>query len=188
LIEIVEYNPNWPDEFEKIAAAVHDALGDIALRIEHIGSTSVPGLPAKDIIDVQVAVSRFDEPLEAAFRSIGYTLYPGITSDHQPPNFVGPDSEWEKRYFRAPAGQRPTHMHVRILGSANQRYALLFRDYLRSHPAVAAGYAVLKRTLAQYHENDNEAYTLIKDPVCDVIMGVAEEWAQAVHWSIGFEK
>lgn len=188
MIEIVEYNPNWPAEFGQIAAAVHGALGEMALRIDPIGSTSVPGLPAKDIIDVQVSVSRFNEPLEAAFLSIGYTLVPGITSDHQPPNFIGPDSEWEKRYFRPPAGQRPTHMHVRILGRANQRYALLFRDYLRSHPAVAAGYAALKRVLAQYHANDNEAYTLIKDPVCDVIMGVAEEWAQAVHWSIGFEK
>ena len=113
----------------------------MALRIDHIGSTSVPGLPAKDIIDVQVSVSQLDAALDAAFLSIGYTVFPGITSDHQPPDFVGPDSEWVKRYFRPPAGQRPTHMHVRILGRANQRYALLFRDYLRSHPAVAAGYA-----------------------------------------------
>jgi GrpB-like predicted nucleotidyltransferase (UPF0157 family) len=182
MIQIVKYNPEWPVEFEKIARTVGGALGEKALRIDHIGSTSVPELAAKDIIDVQVSVGQFDDDLTAAFASIGYTLRDDIKGDHLPPDFNGPESEWEKRYFRPPADLRPTHMHVRILGHANQRYALLFRDYLRNHPMAAGGYANLKQVLAEYHADNNEAYTLIKDPVCDIIMNAAEEWAEETGW------
>ncbi len=185
MIEIVPYDADWPAEFAAIAAEVRAALGDLALRVDHIGSTSVPGLAAKDIIDVQVTVARFDEALEAAFCSIGYLMRPEISADHRPPNAHGPDSDWEKRYFQPPAAQRPTHMHVRIQSRPNQRYPLLFRDYLRAHPTVAAGYAALKRCLAYYHGDDRLVYTEIKDPVCDVIMGAAEEWARAVNWTPG---
>jgi GrpB-like predicted nucleotidyltransferase (UPF0157 family) len=182
MIQIVEYNPGWPGEFEKIARVVGGALGEKALRIDHIGSTSVPGLAAKDIIDVQVSVGQFDDALTAAFASIGYTLRGDIMGDHLPPGFTGPESEWEKRYFRPPVDLRPTHMHVRILGRANQRYALLFRDYLRTHPLAAGGYANLKRILAQFHGDDPDAYSDIKDPVCDIIMQSAEEWANVTMW------
>lgn len=181
-IEIVPYNPEWPVEYERIAGTVRSGLGDLALRVDHIGSTSVPGLASKDVIDVQVSVRCFDEQLVTAFASIGYTLVPHGTRDHRPPGAVGPDSDWEKRYFDPPPGQRNTHMHVRILGRANQRYALLFRDFLRLHPATAAGYEALKRTLAQYISEDRMAYTIIKDPVCDIIMAAAEEWASAGGW------
>jgi GrpB-like predicted nucleotidyltransferase (UPF0157 family) len=183
LLEIVPYNPNWPAEFEQIAASIHAALGLLALRVDHIGSTSVPGLDAKDIIDVQVSVANFDAPLVAVFQSIGYNLRPDITGDHLPPLTKSPASEWEKRYFSPPAGQRPTHMHVRILGHANQRYALLFRDYLRATPAAAAGYGAFKHCLVSYHADNREIYTLIKDPVCDMIMTAAEDWAQRTRWA-----
>ncbi len=185
MIEIVPYKPNWPAEFEQIASALRGGLGSLAARIDHIGSTSVPGLAAKYIIDVQVSVRVFDDRLIEAMKSIGYTLRKEITQDHQPPGSLAPESEWEKRYFNPPGGQRPTHLHVRILGRANQRYALLFRDYLRNHPRVAEGYAALKYTLAAYFGDDRETYTLIKDPVCDIIMGEAEDWAQRTQWSPG---
>jgi GrpB-like predicted nucleotidyltransferase (UPF0157 family) len=184
MIEIVAYNPNWPEAFEAIASVVKSGLGSLALRVDHIGSTSVPGLAAKDIIDVQVTVSRFDDALTQAFQALGYTLHAPISRDHQPPGYTGPESEWEKRYFQPPAGQRPTHMHVRIAGRANQRYPLLFRDYLRVHPASASAYAALKRELASYHGEDRIAYTIIKDPVCDIIMASAEEWALNTGWSV----
>jgi GrpB-like predicted nucleotidyltransferase (UPF0157 family) len=183
LVEIVPYDPNWPAEFEQIAAVVRAGLGELALRVDHIGSTSVPGLASKDVIDVQVSVARFDDALTAAFASIGYALISRISTDHRPPGATGPDSDWEKRYFDPSSpGQRNRHMHVRILGRANQRYALLFRDYLRAHPAAAAGYEALKRVLAQYHREDRDAYSIIKDPVCDIIMSAAEDWATATGW------
>ena len=183
MIEIVPYHMDWPAEYEAIAAKVRAALGDRALHIDHIGSTSVPGLAAKDIIDMQVTVARFDDALEAAFGTIGCQVRPENNRDHRPPDALGPDSDWEKRYFQPPASLRPTHIHVRIQGRPNQRYPLLFRDYLRAHPAAAAGYAALKRCLAFYHGDERQVYTEIKDPVCDVIMAAAEEWARAVNWA-----
>ncbi len=177
-IEIVPYNPQWPVEFERIAAEIAQALGDQALCIDHIGSTSVPGLSAKDIIDVQVGVAAFDQRLVERLKGLGYVYRSDITSDHQPPRAQDESSEWEKRFFKSPPEKRPVNLHVRIKGHANQRYALLFRDYLRTHPLAMEAYAELKRQLAFYHPEDLEAYTLIKDPACDLIMAAAEEWAR----------
>jgi GrpB-like predicted nucleotidyltransferase (UPF0157 family) len=184
MIEIVPYREQWPEEFHQIAAALRAALGALALRIDHIGSTSVPELAAKDVLDVQVTVAALEpvEPLAAALGAAGYTLVPEIVRDHRPPGATGPDSNWEKRFARPPAGQRPTNVHVRVLGRPNQRYALLFRAYLRAHPAAAAAYANVKRQLAAYHPDDIQAYVEIKDPVCDVIMCAAEQWAAVTGW------
>jgi GrpB-like predicted nucleotidyltransferase (UPF0157 family) len=183
MIEIVSYDPNWPIEFERLATTLRAALGDLALRIDHIGSTSVPDLASKDIIDIQVTVASFDAPLVQALASIGYTLRPDQTSDHRPPGAAGADNDWEKRYFWAPPGQRPTHLHVRIQGRPNQRYPLLFRDYLRAHPCVASSYAELKQRLARFLGDDRIAYTEAKDPACDIIVSSAEEWAQHTGWT-----
>jgi len=186
MITIVPYQSTWPAEFAEIASTLRAALGDLALRIDHIGSTSVPGLDAKDIIDIQLTVTSFDDfrPIQSALQSIGYTLDPHNISDHRPPGAFGPDSDWEKRYFRPPAHQRRTHLHVRLTGRPNQLYPLLFRDFLRTHPATASAYAALKHTLAKYHGNsdDHLPYVEIKDPVCDVIMAAAYEWAEKTGW------
>jgi GrpB-like predicted nucleotidyltransferase (UPF0157 family) len=74
---------------------------------------------------------------------------------------------------------------VRLRGAANQRYALLFQDYLRVHPMGAAAYAQVKLALARYHADDIDAYYDIKDPVCDIIMAAAESWAAATQWEPG---
>jgi GrpB-like predicted nucleotidyltransferase (UPF0157 family) len=183
MLEIVPYHPEWPLEFEQIASTLSTALGELALRIDHIGSTSVPGLAAKDIIDVQVTVASFDPPLVERFAAAGYTLREGNTADHRPPfDAASPDSDWEKRYFDPPEGARPQHIHVRIQGRANQRYPLLFRDYLRAHPHMASSYAELKRRLAYYHGNDRRTYAEIKDPACDMVITAAETWAEQTGW------
>ena len=135
MIAIVPYCPHWPAEFQQVAASVRAALGTTALRIDHIGSTAVPGLAAKDIIDLQVTVPAL-EPETAytpALQGAGFVLRGGVTSDHRPPGVPGPDSAWAKRLFGAVPEQRPTNLHVRAAGHPNQRYALLFRDYLRAH-------------------------------------------------------
>src|SRR5947209_3352591 len=184
MIEIVAYRREWSEEFSQIASDLREALGELAVQIDHIGSTSVPGLPAKDVIDVQVTVASLDpaERLRAAFRAAGYTLRADVYHDHRPPGASGPDADWEKRSADPPASLRPTNVHVRVLGRPNQRYALLFRDYLRSHPEAAAAYAAVKRCLATHHAADIRAYVDIKDPVCDVIMSAAEEWASVISW------
>jgi GrpB-like predicted nucleotidyltransferase (UPF0157 family) len=102
-----------------------------------------------------------------------------------PPGRDDPPEEWRKLYFRAPDGQRRTHLHVRQAGRANQRYALLFRDYLRADPTVARAYRQVKEVLARLHPDDVAAYYDVKDPVCDVIIAAAERWAVETRYRPG---
>lgn len=183
-VEIIPYQPRWPDEFRIIAAGLRQALGGLALRIDHIGSTSVPGLAAKDVIDVQITAAALDGQIVSAMGALGYQRPEGVWRDHRPPNVAGPDSDWAKFYFRPPPGQRRTNTHVRQQGRANQRYALLFRDYLRAHPAVARAYAELKQQLAA-HLADPDMYPEVKDPAVDLIYFAAEDWAAITGWQPG---
>jgi len=144
----------------------------------------VPGLAAKDVIDIQITVSVLDDRLLSAMTALGYSRPEGIRRDHRPAGAVGPDSDWDKWLFHPPPKQRRTNTHVRVQGRANQRYPLLFRDYLRAHPATADAYAELKRRLAQ-HLADPRIYPEVKDPAVDLIYLAAEEWAIAVHWQPG---
>ena len=155
----------------------------------------MPGLAAKDVIDphlpckwgrcVQITVAALDEvtaqALTAALTAIGYRPPEIADRDHRPPGAAGPEADWAKLYFHAPAGQRRTHLHVRARGRPNQRYALLFRDYLRAHPATAAAYAELKRRLAAGLA-DPDSYPVVKDPAVDLIYLAAEEWAARTDW------
>lgn len=112
----------------------------------------------------------------------GYRRREPIIPDHVPPGQPETESEWAKWLYRPAAGQRSTNVHVRVAGRLNQRYPLLFRDYLRAQPNVAESYALVKTALAKYHADDVEAYYDVKDPVCDIIMAAAEEWGAATHW------
>jgi GrpB-like predicted nucleotidyltransferase (UPF0157 family) len=184
MVEIVPYRDSWPSDFHAIASSLRQGLSLLALRIDHIGSTSVPGLAAKDIVDIQITAAALDQPLLAVMTTLGYSQREEVCRDHRPAQAAGPDSDWEKWYFNPPPGQRRTHTHVRVEGRANQRYPLLFRDYLRTHPATAAAYAELKRRLAQ-HLADAQMYPDVKDPAVDLIYLAAEEWAAATHWQPG---
>lgn len=185
MIEIVTYDPRWPEEFRRVGAPLRAALGDLAPRIDHIGSTAVPGLAAKDVVDMQVTAATLDAAtIAAALAPLGYTLWEGSTGDHVPPGRDDPPEEWRKLFFRAPEGQRRTNLHVRQAGRANGRYALLFRDYLRAD-AAAGAYRQVKEALARLHPDDVEAYYDVKDPVCDLIMAAAELWAVQTGYTLG---
>ena len=177
-VVIVDYDPTWPDQFEQLAAALRRRLDDGVVSIDHIGSTAVPGLAAKDIVDLQVTVASLADAdrLAPAFEEVGYRATP-FTQDHQPAGDTSDPHLWEKRLWQTPPGARRVNAHVRVAGWPNQRYALLFRDYLRAHPDAAAAYARLKHALAERLGDDLFAYTDIKDPACDLIMVAAEEWA-----------
>ena len=183
MVTIVDADPGWAAEFERIRSQLGDALGSTALGIEHIGSTSVPGLPSKDVIDVQVAVADEDafERVSAALTAKGWRRPPGVWSDHPVPGFSVDDSQWRKVFFDEPAGTRLVHVHVRVAGRANARYALLFRDFLRTHPDEAAAYAELKRRLAAIAP-DSGTYADTKDPACDLVYLAAERWASETNW------
>jgi GrpB-like predicted nucleotidyltransferase (UPF0157 family) len=184
MVEIIAYESRWPREFREIASALRQGLGGLALRIDHIGSTSVPGLAAKDVMDIQITVAALSQELLSAMSSLGYSLFDDYRRDHRPAHATGSDIEWEKWLFDAPPSQRVTNTHVRVRGRANQRYALLFRDYLRVHPATAESYAELKRRLAQ-HLAEQRMYPEVKDPAVDLIYLAAEEWATSIHWQPG---
>jgi GrpB-like predicted nucleotidyltransferase (UPF0157 family) len=179
MILIEPYSDRWPRQFEEIGGRLRAVLGDRALRIDHIGSTAVPGLAAKPVIDVQVAVGRLGDaqPLVDA----GFEEIVGLR-DHRPPGANRPASDWEKRLFN-PQNTR-SNVHVRVQGRANQRYALLFRDYLRTHQLSADAYAELKRGLAG-HLSDRGTHADVKDPACDLIAIAAEAWAVQTAWDPG---
>lgn len=179
MIEIVPYNPEWPLEFAKVATRIQAALGPRALAIHHIGSTGVPGLAAKDVIDMQVSVASLEPDLRPSLEAAGFVWRDPIC-DHNPPGMNLPERELEKRVCRDEV--RAANIHLRIPGRFNWRYALLCRDYLRSHDNARDAYAEIKRQLARYFPNDAEAYYDIKDPVFDLFMTGANEWARATNW------
>ncbi len=149
-------------------------MGEAAQRIDHIGSTSVPGLDAKPIIDVQISVVAF-EPVDAyrlPLERIGYV-------------FRADNPERTKRYFREAPGHRRTHLHVRRAGSWAEQFALLFRHYLRVHPDDAQRYATLKYQLAQQYGDDRHAYTNAKTAFIWDIMRKADRWSQVHGWEPG---
>ena len=183
-VSVLPYNPRWRDEFVRTGRMLREALGDVAIRIDHIGSTAVPGLAAKDVIDIQIAVVALDEPSMAeALERVGFEQVPGITHDHEPISADEPQEEWRKLFFRERPPQRRINIHVRVDGAANATYALVFRDYLREHPAAAAAYAEVKHRLAAVDPRLSlAAYTTLKDPVCDLIVAAAHAWAREADW------
>ena len=171
---IVLYDPDWPRLFSSLGNALRAAMRETALRIDHIGSTAVPGLDAKPIIDVQISVADL-EPLD------GYRLpLEGL-------GFVwrANNPDLTKRYFREKPGECRTHIHVRRLGSWAEQVALLFRDYMRVHPLDARRYAELKYRLAQEYRDDRLAYTESKSVFVWEIMALADKWSQEVGWQPG---
>jgi len=184
LIVIQSYNPIWPEEFESFRVALQDILGPRVVRIDHIGSTSVPGLGAKDVIDIQVTVQELSPKIIQKMVNAGYEHWGNITSVHVPQGGVGNPRLWEKLFFNQPQGQRRANIHARVDGNPNQRYPLLFRDYLRAHPNSARSIELIKREIAKRHAEDVDAYYDIKDPVYDLIWDAALDWAKYTNWEL----
>jgi GrpB-like predicted nucleotidyltransferase (UPF0157 family) len=173
-IRIAEPDPAWPARFGVLGTRLRAALGDVALRIDHIGSTAVPGLAAKPVLDLQVSVAAL-EPV-APFRD------PLVALGHV---YREDNPERTKRYFREPPGTARTHIHVRRAGSFSEQFPLLFRDYLRTHRAAAAEYAAAKRRLAAEFPHDGLAYTNAKTGIVWQLIHRADDWAQQTGWEPG---
>lgn len=184
MIVIHAYDPHWPGEFESIRQDLLATLEPLAQRIDHIGSTAVPGLGAKDVIDVQVTVEHLSPAIIERMTAAGYQ-HSEHRFDHVPPGEDAAPERWAKLLFTQPEGQRRAHIHVRVAGRPNQHYPLLFRDYLRAHPRSAAAIERIKRELARYHADDVEAYYDIKDPVYDLVWDAAQEWARLTDYDPG---
>jgi GrpB-like predicted nucleotidyltransferase (UPF0157 family) len=152
-IRVVEHDPAWPERAAEELRRVAGALGPLAVRLEHVGSTAVPGLAAKPIIDLEVSVAEL-EPREryvGPLEGLGYLFAP----DPAMPDY---------HYFgRPPERPRTHHLHVCAAGSLHEHRHLAVRDFLRAHPAEAAAYGALKRELAECHPQDRLAYMAGKD-------------------------
>jgi len=150
-IIIEEYDPVWPQQFETLRSRIAPALGPLAAAIEHVGSTAVPGLAAKPIIDIDVLLRSRDD-LAAAIKklySLGY-LHQGDLG------IPGRES------FRAPLHDFPHHLYVCLPDYREFDRHIAFRDYLRTHPDDVVAYARLKRQLAAEHRTNRDAYTQAK--------------------------
>jgi GrpB-like predicted nucleotidyltransferase (UPF0157 family) len=183
-VVVTSYQPHWVDEFTQIARHIRDLVGRAAMRIDHIGSTAVPGLGGKDVIDIQITVFDLDEAhgLTSLLRTAGFREGATFEYDafHKKPET---DPELRKLFMREPEGERRTHIHIRELGRFNQRYALLFRDYLSSSENVRAEYELLKRRASQLFPESIDGYLFLKEPVLHIIYEAASLWAEKVRWS-----
>ncbi len=182
---LVDPDPEWPRQARRLSARIGTAAGERALRIDHVGSTSVPGLPAKDVIDLQVTVRGTDdaddlaEPLARA----GFPVVPGIHGDT--PHDIEPDPErWRKSVHASADPGRRAHVHLRPAGSAGWRYELLFRDWLRDDPSAREEYLEVERRAATRHgdDPDHDGYAEAKEPWFASALPRAEEWAQRTGW------
>jgi GrpB-like predicted nucleotidyltransferase (UPF0157 family) len=173
-ITVVSYDPAWPETFGQLGTQLRAALGGVALRIDHIGSTAVPGLAAKPIVDIQISVERLEpvEPFRLPLEAAGF-------------RYRAANTERTKRYFREAPGQRRTHIHVRRAGSLSEQFPLLFRDFLRVHPAAALDYGQCKQALAARFINDRRGYLEAKVPIIWDVVRRADQWAQQTGWEPG---
>ena len=157
-VVIADYDPRWPAVYDEEGARIQAAIGEWLLGIEHVGSTSVPGLAAKPVVDIMPGLrSLGDSPhIVKPLQKLGYQYFP----EHET---VMP----ERRYFALPAGdkhraRRRFHIHAVETTSAFWRRHLSFRNYLRAHPDVADEYGALKRRLAAEYGSDRVGYTEAK--------------------------
>lgn len=167
-IRIVEYDFTWPDQFAREAEVLRAALGQVAVRIEHVGSTSVPGLAAKPVIDINVSVASL-EPLDSYRKPLEALGYLFVFDDEMP----------DKHFFGKPKERpRTYHVHVCAVGSVHERSDVAFREYLRAHPAEANQYAALKRDLVARTDGERAAYMAGKDAYIKRTKARASRWVE----------
>jgi dephospho-CoA kinase len=192
-VRLVPPDPAWTDQAARIVARLKAACGAKALRVDHIGSTAVRGLDAKDVIDIQVTVESLAaaDELVGALRSAGYPRIDGITSD-----VVKPDARstvtrydhnadptlWHKRIHASADPGRPTNVHLRVDGWPDQQFALLFGDWLRANAEVRDEYLAVKRAAEGAAGGDTAFYTAAKEPWFRDAYPRAWAWADATGW------
>lgn len=183
---MVAYREDWPERGAALISVLEGSLGETAQRVDHIGSTAVCGMAAKDVLDLQVSVRgletaalAFDPPLAAlGFRRSVHER------DHIPAGRTDDPGNWAKRlWLRRGHPDGDVNLHVRRAGAPNERLSLLFRDWFRAHPEAVPAYGAFKMALAAA-TGDLESYTDVKDPVVDLVAVTADAWAASVGWHL----
>jgi dephospho-CoA kinase len=194
-VRLVPADPAWADQAARIVARLKTACGASALRVDHIGSTAVPGLDAKDVIDIQVTV----ESLAAADELADQLLHAGYPRiDHISTDVVKPNARstvgrydhnddpalWHKRIHGSADPGRPTNVHLRVDGWPDQQFALLFTDWLTANSDVREEYLAVKRKAEQAAapDGDIERYLAVKEPWFFQAYRRAWDWADASGW------
>ena len=183
---MVTYRAEWKSEAAELIATLNAQLGERVVRVDHIGSTAIPSMMSKNVIDLQasvidleVATRVVDDPLrELGFQQSSYR------ADHVPAGRDDDPGEWEKRLWtRHSQSATGVNLHVRRVGSPNERLALLFRDWFLAHPAAVPAYGAFKQSLATVVD-DTGVYADVKDPVVDLVIVAAEDWAARTSWKV----
>lgn len=171
-VEVIPHDASWRTQFDGEAQQLVDALATLAPTIEHIGSTSVPGMPAKPTIDVLMMVDEVQDVLayNDALAALGY--------DYRPASLTSSDDQLFLRKV-APSGTRTHHLHVVARRSPNGDDYLAFRDFLRTHEDEAQAYAQLKLELAERYATERMRYVTEKARYVDDLMERVRAWAHA---------
>ncbi|MEU1962362.1 dephospho-CoA kinase [Nocardia sp. NPDC019304] len=180
-IRLVPADPEWSAQAQRLIARLWVACGAAAARIDHVGSTSVPGLPAKDVIDLQITVADLAaaDGLRDAIAAAGFPARPEATQDNPKPTPQDPagvnTALWSKRFHQSADPGRLANVHVRVDGSPGQQYALLLRDWLRADAGARAEYLAVKR------EGEAKAAGLTGAEATVAYLGVKEPWFDAAY-------
>jgi dephospho-CoA kinase len=181
---LAEPNPRWAADGARLVARVAAAAGFRGRGVEHTGSTAVPGLPAKDVIDLQLGVDSLADAdaVRDALQDAGFPWRADIDHDNPKPPGSAP---WPKRYHGTADPGRLVNLHIREVGSPGWRYALLFRDWLRAVPEAREEYLAVKRKAEALYGDDPDAdrYVEVKEPWFDEAMPRADAWAASFAWS-----
>ncbi|MCH8613084.1 dephospho-CoA kinase [Arsenicicoccus dermatophilus] len=181
---LVDYDDTWPEQAQRLIERISHGMGALAPEIEHIGSTAVPGLAGKDVVDLQIGVAdlrdadapEFLERMEA----LGFPRSTGNTMD-QVKDEVPDPSMWVKRFHGTCDPGRIVHVHVRETEGAGWQYALLYRDWLRGDATAREDYLAEKRRLAGSCET-TDAYAVAKEPWFNAVWPRMQAWAQRTSW------
>lgn len=180
---------DWIREGHDWAERVAGVLGAEALRVDHVGSTAVPGLAAKDVIDIQAIVMRLDpeEEIAALMEAEGFRRKHARETEDRHDGLDGPPElrAWRKLFFREPEGERRVHIHIRRNGADNARFSLLLRDFLRADEAARVSYEAFKLALWEVTVKSPKAYARIKQPYIAMTLRAAESWASSTRWRPG---
>ena len=168
-IRVVPYDTTWPQKYEKEKTAILDRIGQYGVQLEHIGSTAIPGLGAKPIIDIMIGLQQFDDKRHCmpVLESMGYQYISDFETTFPDRRFF---------YKRSQNGRRTHQVHMVEIGCPFWVDHLLFRDYLRVHPDEAAEYYDLKLKLAGDYQTDRLGYNDAKTEFIQGVMSRAEHW------------
>lgn len=176
IYQLVPYRPAWADDASRIIKRLQMACGEKALRVDHIGSTAVEGMDAKDVIDIQITVASLDiaDEINGALGEVGFPRIDHITADW---SHTEDPALWRKRIHCAADPGRPANIHIRVDGWPGQQFALLFRDWLAANPGVQQDYLAAKRRALSAPD-----YAEAKEPWFADAYERACEWAKTTGW------